>query len=90
MAELNASPLTDDQVSRLADALDGWVRRHPFPDHPAFAFGQSGPFSPREIATGVHERNPLGANVVRMVEFATEVERFERILARFSGEEMIA
>lgn len=98
MAEPNAPPLNDDQVSRLADALDAWVDYHPFPDHPAFSFGetpassfgQTGPFSPRQIAISVRERDELGATVVRMVQFATEVEPFESILARFYGEEVNA
>lgn len=88
MAEPNSPSLTDGQISSLADALDQWVERHPYPDQPVFSFGQSEPFSPRDIAVDLRARGPIGAQVVRMVQFATETERFESILARFYGEQV--
>ena len=82
-------PMTADSPgpAKIIEARDLFLS---FGETPASSFGQTGPFSPRQIAISVRERDELGATVVRMVQFATEVEPFESILARFYGEEVNA
>ena len=87
MAEPTSPPLSGDDVERLIDAFAAWVERHPYPDHRAFAFGSSEPFSPRELLFDLRRRGPIGDQVLRMVRFATEVEPLDAIIAGLRGDE---
>jgi hypothetical protein len=90
MAEPTSPPLSGNDIERLIDAFEAWVERHPSPDHPAFAFGSSEPFSPRELLLDLRRGGPIGDQVLRMVRFAIEVEPLDAIVAGLRGDEPLS
>jgi hypothetical protein len=83
MAEPETPELSPTQVTQLTQAVALWVQRHPNPDYPAFAFGDSHPFSPRDLQRELVEQGPIARQFLRMTRFALEAEPFEIILTRF-------
>ena len=86
MAEPETPELSQTQVARLSQAIALWVARHPYPDYPAFAFGDSHPFSPRDLQRELAEQGehgPVASQFLRMTRFAMESEPFDTIISRF-------
>jgi hypothetical protein len=84
MAQLGTRPLTEEQRSRLSEALSLWAESHPRRNDPLIAFADGEALSPMQIAVAVSQRTSNGEAFVRMVEFGLEVEPFERIVAGFT------
>jgi hypothetical protein len=84
MAQLGARPLTEEQRSRLSEALFLWAESHPRRNDPLIAFADGGALSPMQIAVEVRQRTLNGEAFVRMVQCGLEVESFERIVAGFA------
>lgn len=85
MAIPAASPLTPNQIQRLAAALRDWAGHHPQPDEPILAFAGSSALTPRDLAGAVAQQSDDGRDFVRLVQFGLEVASFETILAGLSG-----
>jgi hypothetical protein len=83
MAEPQSPVLSNNEVARLISAVGVWVERHPYPDHAAFAFADSQPFSPRDLLRALSEGGPVAERFLRMTRFALEDESFDAIVNQF-------
>ena len=80
---IDVPPLTERQLSELADALYEWGKSHPRSGEPIMSFNGRRPLRPRDMAEEVMRQTPDGLALAHMVAVACEVEDFEEILSRF-------
>lgn len=74
----------------IAEALSIWIDGHPDPDDPAFRIAQaSEPLTPRQIYISVLENDPLGQQIMALLEYSvrrSSLEDVARELAYFETE----